>query len=190
MQPARRPPEPPDGPCDARNVFSVRASRSGSGLLVPVSSGDRPAVWVHPIAWKFRLARPAGRPAWHAVCRFFAETREDRNGDGAARTGHRSGAPGRAASSGAACHDAGRPRRQPNRRRIHSAVRRREGRCSDSCDSPAEGNDEAAAQYLNTTLQGRPAEVLARQLRTSCSTPGCRRASTRSAIALRVAGHQ
>ena len=27
-----------------------------------------------------------------------------------------------------------------------------------------EGNDEAAAQYLNTTLQGRPAEVLARQL--------------------------
>ena len=27
-----------------------------------------------------------------------------------------------------------------------------------------EGNDEAAPQYLNTTLQGRPAEVLARQL--------------------------
>ena len=27
-----------------------------------------------------------------------------------------------------------------------------------------EGNDEAASQYLNTTLQGRPAEVLARQL--------------------------
>jgi hypothetical protein len=27
-----------------------------------------------------------------------------------------------------------------------------------------EGNDEAATQYLNTTLEGRPAEVLARQL--------------------------